>query len=67
MTSMTPTGIAYDDRGQGDPALLFLPGWCGPRTLFDPIRARVEHTRRHRSRLARTRGFQARRRRLRRR
>lgn len=46
MTSMTPTGIAYDDRGQGDPALLFLPGWCGPRTLFDPIRARVEHTRR---------------------
>ena len=37
MTSMTSTGIAYDDRGAGDPALLFMPGWAGPRTLFEPL------------------------------
>lgn len=37
MAHRTPTGVAYDDRGEGDPALLFLPGWCGPRTLFEPL------------------------------
>lgn len=42
MTSMTPTGIAYEDRGAGDPTLLFLPGWCGPRTLFEPLVDRLE-------------------------
>lgn len=42
MTSMTPSGIAYDDTGEGDPALLFLPGWCGPRNAFDPLRSRLE-------------------------
>jgi len=26
--------IAYDDLGRGEPALLFLPGWCVPRTVF---------------------------------
>src|SRR5574341_783292 len=26
--------IAYDDLGQGEPALLFLPGWCANRTVF---------------------------------
>jgi pimeloyl-ACP methyl ester carboxylesterase len=41
MTSMTPTGIAYDDRGVGNIALLFLPGWCGPRTLFQPLTDRL--------------------------
>jgi pimeloyl-ACP methyl ester carboxylesterase len=45
MTSMTPTGVAYDDRGSGGEALLFLPGWCGPRSYFDPLVARV-HPRR---------------------
>lgn len=29
--------IDYDDRGTGDPALLFLPGWCGSRAVFDPL------------------------------
>lgn len=43
---MTPTGIAYDDRGRGNEALLFLPGWCGPRALFDPLLSRVEGTQR---------------------
>lgn len=26
--------IRYDDVGQGEPALLFIPGWCTPRTVF---------------------------------
>jgi len=42
MKSMTPTGIAYDDRGAGDLVLLFLPGWCGPRTLFEPLMNRLD-------------------------
>lgn len=42
MVQRTSTGIAYDDRGTGDPALLFLPGWCGPRTLFEPLAARLD-------------------------
>lgn len=37
MTSTTSTGIAYDDRGAGNLAMLLLPGWCGPRTLFKPL------------------------------
>lgn len=46
MTSITSTGIAYDERGAGEPALLFLPGWCGPRTLFNPLAERLDGTRR---------------------
>lgn len=41
MTLTTTTGITYDDTGAGTPALLFLPGWCGPRTLFDPLLQRL--------------------------
>jgi pimeloyl-ACP methyl ester carboxylesterase len=26
--------ISYDDRGEGGPALLFLPGWCASRKVF---------------------------------
>ncbi len=26
--------IAYDDLGQGEPALLLMPGWCANRTVF---------------------------------
>ena len=29
--------IAYDDVGTGEPALLFLPGWCANRTAFEDI------------------------------
>lgn len=29
--------IGYDDQGQGEPALLFLPGWCGSRRVFDGL------------------------------
>ncbi|MBW3536562.1 MAG: alpha/beta hydrolase [Actinobacteria bacterium] len=42
MSSLTPTGIAYDDKGDGQTTLLFLPGWCGPRTLFDPLREQLD-------------------------
>lgn len=38
----TSSGIAYDDRGVGEPAVLFLPGWCGPRTVFEPVMARLD-------------------------
>lgn len=38
----TSTGIAYDDRSGRETALLFLPGWCGPRTLYEPLAARLD-------------------------
>lgn len=44
MTHRTPTGVAYDDRGAGDTTLLFLPGWCGPRTMFEPLVAPLTGT-----------------------
>ena len=29
--------VSYDDHGQGEPALLFMPGWCGSRRVFDEL------------------------------
>ncbi|MCE9667812.1 alpha/beta hydrolase [Myxococcus stipitatus] len=29
--------IRYDDVGQGEPALLLIPGWCTRRDLFQPL------------------------------
>ncbi len=29
------TTITFDDKGSGEPALLFMPGWCGNRRVFD--------------------------------
>ena len=29
--------IVYDDLGRGEPALLFLPGWCTNRTVFHKL------------------------------
>lgn len=29
--------IHYDDVGQGEPVLLFLPGWCTTRAVFGPL------------------------------
>lgn len=29
--------IVYDDLGRGEPALLFLPGWCANRTVFKKL------------------------------
>lgn len=43
-STRSATGIAYDDHGSGDVALLFLPGWCGPRTVFAPLIERLGDT-----------------------
>lgn len=37
MTITTSSRTGYDDVGAGQPALLLLPGWCGDRTVFDPL------------------------------
>ena len=33
--------IYYDDSGEGDPALLCLPGWCNTHTIFAPLAERL--------------------------
>lgn len=33
--------IYYEDRGEGEPALLCLPGWCVHHTLFLPLLERL--------------------------
>lgn len=38
--------ISYDDQGRGEPALLFMPGWCGSRSVFDHLAARCAARRR---------------------
>jgi pimeloyl-ACP methyl ester carboxylesterase len=40
------TLINYDDQGRGEPALLFMPGWCGSRSAFDQLAARCAARRR---------------------
>lgn len=37
MITSTGVSIAYDDLGHGEPALLFLPGWCSNRTVFAAV------------------------------
>lgn len=37
MTTTTTSLLARTDRGHGEPALLLLPGWCGDRSVFDPL------------------------------
>ncbi len=38
--------ISYGDYGQGEPVLLFMPGWCGSRKVFDELAARCAEQRR---------------------
>jgi pimeloyl-ACP methyl ester carboxylesterase len=38
--------IVYDDRGEEEPALLFLPGWCVNRTVFGDLISRTSEHRR---------------------
>jgi pimeloyl-ACP methyl ester carboxylesterase len=38
--------ISYDDQGQGEPVLLFMPGWCGSRRVFDELARRCATWRR---------------------
>jgi pimeloyl-ACP methyl ester carboxylesterase len=47
-TARTADGVrvAYEDRGDGEPALLFLPGWCTDREVFQGVPERL--SRRHR-------------------
>jgi len=33
--------IRYEDVGRGEPALLFLPGWCTSRAVFGPVSSRL--------------------------
>jgi len=33
----TTISLASTVRGTGDPAVLFVPGWCGDRTVFDDL------------------------------
>lgn len=40
------TRISYDDQGKGEPALLFMPGWCGSRSVFNQLAARCAARRR---------------------
>ncbi|WP_375487105.1 alpha/beta fold hydrolase [uncultured Jatrophihabitans sp.] len=48
MTSTTTATapLAVTDLGQGDPALVFVPGWCGSRSVFDGLAARAAAHRR---------------------
>lgn len=47
-TTTTPDGIRieYDDLGHGEPALLFLTGWCADRTAFQDVPERLSRARR---------------------
>jgi hypothetical protein len=46
MTQTTAARIAHSDAGTGDPAVLFIPGWCGDRTVFDNLVQRTSQRRR---------------------
>src|SRR5437867_450967 len=38
--------ISYDDLGSGEPALLFMSGWCANRTVFRDLKTRCSANRR---------------------
>jgi pimeloyl-ACP methyl ester carboxylesterase len=38
---MATKTMAYGEAGTGEPAVLFVPGWCGDRTVFDGLTERV--------------------------
>lgn len=37
MEANAQPGLARTERGDQDPTLLLLPGWCGDRSVFDPL------------------------------
>jgi pimeloyl-ACP methyl ester carboxylesterase len=49
MLTATALHIAFDDVGDGGPALLYMPGWCGHRTMFRGV---LSHSGPHRRALA---------------
>jgi pimeloyl-ACP methyl ester carboxylesterase len=42
----TAARVAFSEVGTGEPALLFVPGWCGDRTVFDGLVTRAASRRR---------------------
>ena len=46
ITSSEGVSIAYDDEGQGEPVLFFMPGWCANRTVFQDLFPRCSRHRR---------------------
>lgn len=43
-TTVTPVPVSFDDAGRGEPALVYLTGWCLARASYT---AMVEHTARY--------------------
>jgi pimeloyl-ACP methyl ester carboxylesterase len=48
-TTAITVPVSFDDAGRGEPALVYLTGWCSARTSYA---AMVEHTARHRRSIA---------------
>jgi pimeloyl-ACP methyl ester carboxylesterase len=48
-TTVTSVPVSFDDAGRGEPALVYLTGWCSTRTSYAPM---VEHTARRRRSIA---------------
>jgi pimeloyl-ACP methyl ester carboxylesterase len=48
-TTVTSVPVSFDDAGRGEPALVYLTGWCSTRTSYAVM---VEHTARHRRSVA---------------
>lgn len=48
-TTVTSVPVSFDDTGHGEPALVYLPGWCSTRRSYA---AMVEHTARRRRSIA---------------
>ncbi|MEM3035141.1 MAG: alpha/beta hydrolase, partial [Candidatus Nitrosocaldus sp.] len=48
MKKVTSDGveIVYDDLGKGEPTLLFMPGWCSDRRVFQDLILRFTMRRR---------------------
>ncbi len=34
--------LACENRGQGNPCLMFVPGWCESRGVFAPVMDRLQ-------------------------
>lgn len=48
-TTVPHIPVSFDDAGHGEPALVYLTGWCSTRTSYTPM---VQRTARHRRSIA---------------